>query len=39
MPTANGTFDIDHFDTGKPHDEREGVALAALTSPRPSTAT
>ena len=28
MSTAEGTFDIDRFDTQPPHDDREGVALA-----------
>ena len=27
MPTAHGTFDIDRFDTEKPHDVHDGVTL------------
>ncbi|HAW10089.1 MAG: DUF3224 domain-containing protein [Candidatus Dormibacteria bacterium] len=27
MPRAEGTFDIDRFDTEKPHDEHDGVTL------------
>jgi hypothetical protein len=27
MPTAHGTFDIDQFDTEKPHDVDDGVTL------------
>jgi hypothetical protein len=25
MPTAHGTFDIDRFDTEKPHDVHDGA--------------
>jgi hypothetical protein len=28
MTSAAGTFDIDRFDTEKPHDERDGVTLS-----------
>ena len=30
MPRAEGAFDIDRFDTEKPHDERDGVTLTRV---------